>query len=73
MAKEQPDYISYLLRLWRSSDVSSGGKATWRASLENPHTGERTGFASLDALCHFLRQQTATASGSEDKGGSDSR
>jgi hypothetical protein len=58
MAKEQPDYVSYLLRLWRASD---GEGAAWRASLESPHTGERRGFASLDELFGFLRQQTAVS------------
>jgi hypothetical protein len=47
------DYLSYLLRLWRVGKE----EAAWRASLESPHTGERIGFASLDALFAFLRQQ----------------
>jgi hypothetical protein len=55
------DYLSYLLRLWRVG--GDGGthreeEAVWRASLESPLTGERIGFASLDALFAFLRQQT---------------
>ena len=36
------------------------GEATWRASLENPQTGERHGFASLDAMVAFLRRQSAS-------------
>lgn len=62
MAKGRPDYLSYLLRLWR---VSGGGepggmgrKAIWRASLESTRTGERRGFASLGELFDFLREQT---------------
>jgi hypothetical protein len=62
MGKEQSDYISYLLRVW----WSNGGKTAWRASLESPHTGERIGFASLDELFVFLRQQTGVVSDSED-------
>jgi len=58
MAKEQPDYVSYLLRLWRASDAEG---AAWRASLESPHTGERRGFASLDELFGFLRHTTAVS------------
>jgi hypothetical protein len=50
---ERRDYLSYLLRLWR---VSKEG-AVWRASLESPQTGERIGFASLDELFAFLREQ----------------
>ncbi len=51
---EKRDYVSYLLRLWRDS----ARKGVWRASLEGPHTGECIGFASLEALFAFLRQQT---------------
>ena len=54
MGKQQPSYISYLLRMWRANGE---GKTVWRASLENPHTGERIGFASLDKLFAFLWQQ----------------
>ena len=50
-------YISYLLRLWQTT---SGDQVVWRASLENSQTGERRGFASLDALLRFLRQTTDT-------------
>ena len=67
---ERRDYLSYLLRLWRVGKQ----KAVWRASLESPHTGERIGFASLDALFAFLRQQTddeASAVEREDESGND--
>jgi hypothetical protein len=53
-AEEQPDYQSYLLRLWRESD----GERGWRASLESARTGERRGFADLNALFDFLQRQT---------------
>jgi hypothetical protein len=54
----QPDYLSYLLRLWRMQ----GEAAAWRCSVENPHTGERLGFGSLDELFAFLREQTSAMS-----------
>jgi hypothetical protein len=58
---ESPYYISYLLRLWRETDA---GKAPlWRASLENPQSGERKGFASLIELFHYLWQETANQRG----------
>jgi hypothetical protein len=61
MMKKQPDYLSYLLRLWRVSGDEESlpplQKATWRVSLEDPHTRERQGFASLDELFEFLRNQ----------------
>ena len=62
-SREQADYLSYLLRLWRVRGDEGAHqlaeKPVWRASLESPFTGERMGFASLDALFAFLRQQTS--------------
>lgn len=52
MAKEQRDYRSYLLRLWRAENY---GRSTWRVMLEDLHTGERHGFANLEALFSFLK------------------
>ena len=51
-------YFSFMLRMWRANGE---GKAAWRASLESPHTGERVGFASLEDLFTFLRQQAGVA------------
>jgi hypothetical protein len=48
---EQPRYLAYMLRLWQ---VKSDGEQTWRASLEDAHTGERRGFANLDQLFGYL-------------------
>jgi hypothetical protein len=61
VTSEQLCYRSYLLRLWQTK---GGGEMVWRASLEDSQTGERRGFASLDALFAFLRQQAETAQGS---------
>jgi hypothetical protein len=58
-AAHQPDYVSYLLRLWR---VQVGGEQTWRASLEDPHTGERLGFAGFEELFSFLQEQNGRSS-----------
>ena len=48
-------YAAYLLRLWQAT---SGGTAPWRASLQDPHTGQRVGFACLADLFAFLEDQT---------------
>ena len=60
--RKQPDYLSYLLRLWRVGKQvypdSKTEQAVWRASLESPHTGERWNFAGLNDLFEFLRTQT---------------
>jgi len=49
-------YLVYLMRLWPAGE---GRPQAWRASLENPHTGERHGFADLSALTAFLQEETA--------------
>jgi hypothetical protein len=53
---EVSGYVSYLLRLWREQGSASTG---WRASLQDPHSGERVGFASLEDLFGHLRRETA--------------
>lgn len=60
MKNEQPGYSAYLLRLWYEE-----GAVSWRATLENVHTGEQTGFANLEKLFAFLRQQTDARSPKE--------
>jgi hypothetical protein len=60
MADERKGYQSYLLRLWESNEK---GEHVWRASVESPLTGERRGFATLQALFAFLRAQTEDIGG----------
>jgi hypothetical protein len=56
MTRQQPRqrYLSYLLRLWQTSD---GKETVWRASLQSPNSEERHGFASLEELMSFLEAQ----------------
>ncbi len=56
MMNKQKRYQSYLLRLWLTADEKG---LVWRASLENPHTGERLTFATLERLFAFLEDQCA--------------
>ncbi|MHB1134209.1 MAG: hypothetical protein ACYC4L_17715 [Chloroflexota bacterium] len=55
MACAREPYLSYLLRLW----LAEGEQTAWRASLENPTTAERHGFATLEELIDFIRAETA--------------
>jgi hypothetical protein len=57
-AGEARDYVAYLLRLWREKGE---GTTQWRASLQDPHSSERVGFANLDELFEFLLRQTGAA------------
>jgi len=49
---------SYLLRVWR---VKRDEEFVWLASLEDPHTGKRRGFSSLEDLYVFLSKQVDQA------------
>ena len=51
MDTDQHIYRSYLLRLWRSKSETT---ISWFASLEDPVSGERKGFSSLEAMITFL-------------------
>ena len=67
MATGRAHYQAYMLRLWQDQGESG---PQWRASLESPHTGERRGFASLEALFTFLRQRAEQiARGSQPQAG----
>ena len=57
MPGRQTRYLSYLLRLWQDN---GDDKPIWRASLQSSPTEKRQGFASLDELFAFLRQQVDT-------------
>jgi hypothetical protein len=58
-----PTYLSYMLRLWQAG--SRGGRQVWRASLENPHTGERQAFGDVEALVAFLTDRTSSPIGAK--------
>ncbi len=50
--KGNVDYHAFLLRLWRD-----GENAAWRASLEDPYSGERHNFGSLQQLWSFFQER----------------
>ncbi len=63
MRNEPTAYRAYLLRIWLNDQDGQGTR--WHASLEEPHTGERLGFASLEQLFAYLLTVTE---GKQDKG-----
>lgn len=52
LAHRPPRYHTFLLSLW----AESGSRPDWRYSLEDPHTGARTGFKTVDELAAFLKE-----------------
>ena len=55
-------YRAYLLRMWA---VEHYGQVVWRASLEDPQTGELLGFADLALLFDFLEDKAVDASSTD--------
>ena len=53
-AKTRP-YFSYLLRIRQENDREV---PVWRASLEDPQTGQRRGFLDLEALIAYIQATT---------------
>lgn len=46
-------YLSHLVRLWQDTP-----DAPWRTSIQNVATDDRRGFANLESLAAFLREQS---------------
>ena len=66
--RDPPRYRAYLLRCWAEGGQPRDRPPTWRFSTENPHSGERRGFAGLDALVAYLATELAGGDGWEDRG-----
>jgi hypothetical protein len=56
---EIPRLRAYMLRFWEVRSRDTNCPPTWRFSLEDPHTGDRIGFADLQALVSFLETELA--------------
>ncbi len=52
--KNQMETKSYWLKCWRETAMGHTTEV-WRFSLEDPHTGKRLGFASLEALFIYVK------------------
>jgi hypothetical protein len=54
---EPPRYRAFMLRCWEVRRPDSSGDVTWRFSIEESSTGQRHGFADLEALTDFLQAE----------------
>jgi len=56
-----------MLRCWEVRSPHPGGPVTWRFSLEDPHTGQKLGFADKKTLMdHLDAELSETESTSEE-------
>jgi hypothetical protein len=67
----RPRYCAYLLRCWQEQSFVHVGRTVWRFSLEDPHTGERRGFATWEAVVAFLKAELRDEVGGAQDGSSD--
>jgi hypothetical protein len=52
-----PRYHIYLLTIWQERSHGADSEVTWRFRLEDPDTGQRSGFTILEALMKALEQK----------------
>ena len=60
IATKSSHHLSFLVRCWQEHSVHAGHKmVVWRFSLQNLHTNQRHGFATLEALLLSLQSELA--------------
>jgi hypothetical protein len=60
MFDKPPRYRSYVLTFWEERSRDPDTPVVWRFSLQDPRTGQRRGFASLEEMVDFLRTELVT-------------
>ena len=59
MLDRPPRYRSYLLTFWEERSQDPAIPPAWRFRLEDPRTGQRRGYAGLEALVAALEREMA--------------
>jgi hypothetical protein len=54
---EPPRYRAFMLRCWEVRGPEPGDPVTWRFSVEDSLSGQRHGFADMEALTDFLQAE----------------
>ena len=63
-----PPYYAFLLRCWQERSQSNQQLDQWRFSLEDPRSGARRGFATLDAVLVTVREALLAEEADEQQG-----
>ncbi|HNB53194.1 MAG TPA: hypothetical protein PK530_14685 [Anaerolineales bacterium] len=56
-----PRYHHFILQLRQELNQTAAESPVWRLSLEDPRTGERKGFRSVDEMAAFLKAWMQTS------------
>jgi hypothetical protein len=51
------NYFSLVLRFWEESNPPWMQSGEWRFSIDNPRTGNRKAFDSIEALSSFIHSE----------------
>ena len=63
-----PRYRSYLITMWEERSGDTEVSVEWRFRMEDPHTGQRRGFANFEALVAALQQEIDDSTAEEPGG-----
>ena len=63
-----PRYRSFLITMWQERSRDTDVSAVWRFRMEDPHTGQRRGFADFEALVAALQQEIDDSTAEEPGG-----
>jgi len=59
VVQDPPHYRTFILTLWEERNRDKDSSRVWRFRLEDPRSGQRRGFSSLEALVEALKQVMA--------------
>jgi hypothetical protein len=60
-SRNPPRSYTYVLTLWEEREQVADSPAVWRFRLEDPRTGKRLGFSTLEGLLDALRREVSEA------------
>ena len=60
-----PRYRSFLITMWQERSQATDVPVVWRFRMEDPHTGQRRGFADMDALVAALQLEIEDSNAEE--------
>ncbi|MGD8624777.1 MAG: hypothetical protein PVF47_21460 [Anaerolineae bacterium] len=63
MFDRPPRYRTYMLTLWEERGRETSAPVVWRFRLEDPRTGKRRGFATMEGLVAALEGEMREARG----------
>ncbi len=60
-SQEQPETHSFIVRVWQIPKDASLGSSDWRGSIDYVGQNKRLYFYRIDAVVHFIWEQTCMA------------